>query len=286
MQDIQAQSAANLTNDEVDKLLNFVKDRTGMIFAQRLRPWVLKQVDLVFSQTKETNISQFVSQLISGQKKLEANALFDSLTVNETMFFRDKTYFNFMTDIMFPQIIEQNRISKSIRIWIAAGSSGQEAYSILFLLHSKFPSLYEWDVQVLSTDLSHEVVEKGKKGIYEKHEIERGLSPEQLEKFFNKIDETHWQVKTDYRNKVIFKQSNLVDEFRCTVPMADFISCRNVLIYFNDETKHDIIRRLAERVSKNGFLLLGQVDYINAGPVPEGLKYSTHVTFPYYRNIT
>jgi len=287
MQNTLAQlNSNNLSDTLIKKLLDYIEAKTGMIFAARLKTWVLKQVETIAIASKATDITFFVEELIQDKKPIASSALFESLTVHETMFFRDKTYFNFMKQTMFPQLIEQNSNLKSLKIWVAAGSSGQEAYSILFMLHKEFPQLKNWNLQITSTDLSQQIINKGKEGIYEKHEVKRGLSKEEIEEYFQAINESQWQVKEDLRTKINFKQSNLVEDFKYEIPKADFISCRNVLIYFNDETKYDIIKRLAEKTEKGAYLLLGQVDYINAGPMPKDIEQKTESGFPFYRNIS
>ncbi len=277
-----ADSLPELNFEQSEKLLEFVKAKTGMVFALRLMPWVTKQLFIVFNSARATDLDLFIQELITGRRPKDAQLLFDHLTVNETMFFRDKKYFDFMVQKMFPDIIKNNQLKRSLSVWIAAGSSGQEAYSILFSILENFPLIKGWSIQIYSTDLCTEVVKKSQEGIYEKHEIGRGLDDVRLQKYFNPIDDRYYQVRQEYRNMIKFSPSNLIQDFSGHVPDVDFISCRNVLIYFNDETKADIIKRLAKKVKGNGYFILGQVDYINAKIPPEGFEYKLEGTFPFY----
>ena len=277
---------SELSFEQTDKLLEWVKLKTGMVFASRLMPWVLKQLDQVFQASGAANINLFLQDLIAGKKLLEAQILFDNLTVNETMFFRDKKYFDFIVQKMFPDIIQNNQSTRSLSVWVAAGSSGQEAYSILFAILENFPLVKGWNIQIYSTDLCTEVIKKAKEGKYEKHEISRGLDNALLERYFTPIDDRYFQVKQEYREMIKFSSSNLVQDFSGAVPAVDFISCRNVLIYFNDVTKADIIKRLAKKVKSRGYFILGQVDYINAKTPPDGFEYKWEGTFPYYHRLT
>lgn len=275
-----------LSFEQTERLLEFVKSKTGMVFASRLMPWVMKQLNQIFQASKAPNLDLFLQELYAGRRPMEAQALFDGLTVNETMFFRDKKYFDFMANKMFPDIIKNNQLRRSLSIWVAAGSSGQEAYSILFTLLENFPLIKGWNIQIYSTDLCTEVIKKSQEGKYEKHEVGRGLDDIRLQKYFTPVDDRYHQVKKEYRDMVRFSTSNLVQDFSGAVPDVDFISCRNVLIYFNDTTKADIIRRLAKKAKTKGYLILGQVDYINAKIPPEGFEYKIEGTFPYYHRLT
>ena len=203
MSNIQATTFSideELTISETELLLDYIKSKAGMVFAPRLHSLVKKQFDAIKNLSKAKNNGEFLRALLSGSKELEAQVLFESLTVHETMFFRDSKYFNFMEKFMLPKIIKENQAKKSLSIWIAAGSSGQEIYSILFMILEKFPELNSWTLNLYSTDLSSKIVKKAKDGMYESHEIGRGLPEGFLNKYFTKIDEKFWQVKDIYRN--------------------------------------------------------------------------------------
>lgn len=272
-----------LNVDETETLLSYIQDKTGMIFAPRLHPTVRKQFDKVRKIHNAGNKDAFLKALVAGYRQREAQVLFESLSVHETMFFRDAKYFHFIETFMLPKIIENNRDHRSLTIWIAAGSSGQEIYSILFLIYEKFPELKTWKLNLYSTDLSGQIIDKASKGIYEIHELNRGLTEEQKMRYFKKVNDS-WQIQEEYRSKVIFKVSNLKDNFEAHVPAADFISCRNVLIYFDSETKADIIKRFSQKISPKGFLLLGQVDYINSKPPSVNFEYKMEGGFPFYHS--
>jgi chemotaxis protein methyltransferase CheR len=275
----------DLDLDETEKLLKFIQNKTGMVFNPRLHTVVRKSFNNIKNISKANDKKSFLQAITNGTKKLEAQALFESLTVHETMFFRDAKYFNFLEKVLFPSIIENNKSKRSINIWVAAGSSGQEAYSILMLLFEKFPEIKDWSINIYSTDISQKIIDKADTGIYEEHEIKRGLPDEYKSKYFDKVDESKLQVKQNYRSKIHFKVSNLVEDFSLIVPNIDFISCRNVLIYFDEHTKNDIVKRLSEKVNPDGYLILGQVDYINSKLPSPSFEYRMLEAFPFYRRI-
>ena len=130
-------SEAVLNEQQMEKLLAFVSKETGMEFASRLTDWVNKQFFDVYIAHGGSDSQSFLDGIVTNVRQKERDALFDSLTVNETMFFRDKKYFDFLEKVLVPTLMEKNKDSKKLSIWIAAGSSGQEIYSILFLLLSK-----------------------------------------------------------------------------------------------------------------------------------------------------
>jgi chemotaxis protein methyltransferase CheR len=272
---------STLNTEKRNSLLNFIDKHTGMIFAPRLYNWIDKQVIDVFKESSSPNLNTFIDEILSGKNLIFTQKIIESLTVHETMFFRDKKYFEFIKAELIPKIIENNKFKKQIDIWISAGSSGQEAYSILFTLLEDFPELKNWMKTIYSTDISSKIIEKAKNAIYESHEINRGLEGmPHIKKYFEEQPNNKWQMKSEIRSQIRFKTSNLMETFH-SMPNFDFISCRNVLIYFKDETKKDIVARLAEKVNKGGYLILGQVDYINKDVRPSTMEFKMRDSFPY-----
>lgn len=270
-----------VTDEQYTKLKEMLHKQVGMVFTPRLDAWVKKQVVDVFKASEGIDFDNFITRLINSPGTEEAQKTFESLTVHETMFYRDKKYFKFLREVAFPQLIEQNKAKRELNLWIAAGSSGQEAYSILFTLADEFPEVFNsWTINFYSTDLSHQIVAKADLGIYEIHEMNRGMEDEfKRQRFFAQQCPKTWQVKDNLRKMLTFRQGNLVESF-ATLPNFDFISCRNVLIYFSDNVKADIINRLGKKVNPGGFLLLGQVDLIN-GTVPDACEQKIQDLFPY-----
>ncbi len=282
----QGNNNFELSELQLEKLVTYIAAKTGMVFASRLKSWVIKQFETVFKESGVPSLDVFLMALTNDQLRNESQALFERLTVHETMFYRDAKYFEFLRTTMFPKLIESKKTHKTLSLWVAAGSSGQEAYSILFTIFNNFPELVNWNIKIYSTDISTAIIKKAKEGTYESHEIERGLDEVSLNKFFNKLNEKYYQVKAEYRSKVTFMASNLVENFSHLVPSMDFISCRNVLIYFDQETKMDIVKRLTQKLNPNGFLLLGQVDYINCKLEVKDIKLERQGSFPYFVKTT
>jgi chemotaxis protein methyltransferase CheR len=159
-----------------------------------------------------------------------------------------------------PEIIKARGTRKSIRIWCAAGSTGQEPYSLAMCLKEMGAALSGWRLEILATDLSQEVIEKSKAGIYSQFEVQRGLPIQMLVKYFKQTGEL-WQINADMRAMVQHRQLNLLHDFS-QLGVFDVIFCRNVLIYFDQETKVNIFNRLAKAIEPDGFLVLGAAETV------------------------
>jgi chemotaxis protein methyltransferase CheR len=184
----------------------------------------------------------------------------EAMTTNETFFFRDKVPFDHFRESIMPEIIKARASRKSIRIWCAAGSTGQEPYSLAMCLKEMGAALSGWRLEILATDLSQEVIEKSKAGIYSQFEVQRGLPIQMLVKYFKQTGEL-WQINADIRAMVQHRQLNLLHDFS-QLGVFDVIFCRNVLIYFDQETKVNIFNRLAKAIEPDGFLVLGAAETV------------------------
>jgi chemotaxis protein methyltransferase CheR len=158
------------------------------------------------------------------------------------------------------EIIKARASRRSVRIWCAAGSTGQEPYSLAMCLKEMGAALTGWRVEIIATDLSQEVLEKSKAGIYSQFEVQRGLPIQMLVKYFKPNGET-WQVNPELRAMIQHRQLNLLQDFS-HLGTFDVIFCRNVLIYFDQETKINIFNRLARQVEPDGFLVLGAAETV------------------------
>ena len=182
------------------------------------------------------------------------------MTTNETFFFRDKVPFDHFRDAIMPEILQARAGRKSIRIWCAAGSTGQEPYSLAMCLKEMSAALSGWRLEIIATDLSQEVLEKSKAGIYSQFEVQRGLPIQFLVKYFKQTGE-FWQINADIRAMVQHRQLNLLHDFS-QLGVFDVIFCRNVLIYFDQDTKINIFNRLAKVMEPDGFLVLGAAETV------------------------
>jgi chemotaxis protein methyltransferase CheR len=159
-----------------------------------------------------------------------------------------------------PEMLKARAGRKSIRIWCAAGSTGQEPYSLAMSLKEMGAALAGWRVDIVATDLSQEVLETSKSGIYSQFEVQRGLPIQLLVKYFKQNGEL-WQISPDIRAMIQHRQLNLLHDFS-QLGTFDIIFCRNVLIYFDQDTKINIFGRLARSMEPDGFLVLGAAETV------------------------
>jgi len=204
-------------------------------------------------------ISELVQKMKGGAASLVTQVV-EAMTTNETFFFRDKVPFDHFRDSIMPEILKARAGRKSIRIWCAAGSTGQEPYSLAICLKEMSAALTGWRIEIISTDLSQEVLEKSRAGIYSQFEVQRGLPIQMLVKYFKQTGEL-WQINSDIRAMVQHRQLNLLHDFS-QLGVFDVIFCRNVLIYFDQDTKINIFNRLAKATEPDGFLVLGAAETV------------------------
>jgi chemotaxis protein methyltransferase CheR len=184
----------------------------------------------------------------------------EAMTTNESFFFRDQKPFDQFNDIVLPHMLETRATKRSFRIWSAACSSGQEPYTLAMLLKEHASKLAGWNVEIVATDLSNEILDKAKEGLYSQFEVQRGLPITLLVKYFVQVGD-RWQIDDSLRKMVKFQQLNLLGDLS-SLGRFDVIFCRNVLIYFDTPTKTDVLEGMANILAPDGFLYLGGAETV------------------------
>ncbi|MBI5387503.1 MAG: protein-glutamate O-methyltransferase CheR [Verrucomicrobia bacterium] len=180
----------------------------------------------------------------------------DAMTTNETLFFRDLHPFETLKKTIVPELLQRRAPARTLRIWCGACSTGQEPYSIALLLRDNFPQLFGWRLQLLATDLCRDVLERARTGRYNQLEMNRGLPASMLVKHFAKVSADQWQLREEVRSMVEFQEMNLARAFP-PMPSFDLVFLRNVMIYFDTETKRAILARIRRVLAPDGYLFLG-----------------------------
>jgi chemotaxis protein methyltransferase CheR len=200
-----------------------------------------------------------VSELIARVRIDPANSLADrvveAMTINETSFFRDLHPFECLRKVMIPELVRRRASQRRLRIWSAACSSGQEPYSVAMHFIEHFPELASWDIEILASDLSTEMVERTRAGRYTQLEVNRGIPAPMLLRHFRR-DGLHWQIDDSLRRKVDTRAINLIQPWP-NLGTFDLILLRNVLIYFDAESKRRVLARVASVLRPDGYLILG-----------------------------
>ncbi len=225
---------------------------------------VLDESKAYFVETRLTDLcSKYefssIGELIAVLKKRPyselADDVIDQLMVNETYFFRDNAPFDVFKKKVLPAVIKKNEAEKRLRIWCAAASSGQEPYSVCMILKQDFPMLASWTIDFDATDVSLKMIERCRKGQYSDVELRRGLPPELKKRFFQQQG-TKWQLSQEILSMVRFSQLNLVRPWP-RLPKPDIVFIRNVLIYFDQETKKRIFNDLVRLLGSDGYFFVG-----------------------------
>jgi chemotaxis protein methyltransferase CheR len=195
----------------------------------------------------------------SGAGPLTAEVV-EAMTTNETFFFRDKIPFDHLKEAIIPALLQARAARRSLRIWCAASSTGQEPYSIAMCLKEAGSSLAGWRTEIVATDLSQAVLEKSRAGLFSQFEVQRGLPIQLLVKYFTQVGEL-WQLSSEIRGMVQHRQLNLLQDFS-HLGIFDVIFCRNVLIYFDQDTKAGIFDRISKMLEPDGVLALGAAESV------------------------
>jgi chemotaxis protein methyltransferase CheR len=247
-----------VTPIDYEFLRKLLKERSGLDLSADKQYLVESRLIPLARRAGLPGIAELVAKIKAGSAALTTEVV-EAMTTNETFFFRDKIPFDHLRDTILPALVQARASRRSLRIWCAASSTGQEPYSIAMCV-KEFAGLAGWRVEIVATDLSQEVLEKSKAGIYSQFEVQRGLPIQMLLKYFTQTGEL-WQLKPDIRAMVQHRQFNLLQDFS-HLGTFDVIFCRNVLIYFDQDTKAAIFDRLARMLEADGVLLLGAAESV------------------------
>jgi len=248
-----------VTPPDYEYLRKLLRDHSGLDLSADKQYLIESRLLPLARKAGLAGITDLVQKMKNGSASLVTQVV-EAMTTNETFFFRDKVPFDHFRDSIMPEILQARAGRKSIRIWCAAASTGQEPYSLAMCLKEMSAALAGWRVEILATDLSQEVLEKSKSGIYSQFEVQRGLPIQMLVKYFRQTGE-FWQINADIRAMVQHRQLNLLHDFS-QLGVFDVIFCRNVLIYFDQDTKINIFNRLAKAMEPDGFLVLGAAETV------------------------
>jgi chemotaxis protein methyltransferase CheR len=179
----------------------------------------------------------------------------DAMTNNETWFFRDGDPFEALQTTLMAELLQKRERERKLTIWSAAASSGQEAYSVGMMIRERFPGLLAWNLEILATDISAQILQRAEQGRYSQLEVNRGLPIRLLTKYFEQRG-IEWEISVAVRRMITFRLMNLAEPW-VNIPQTDIMFLRNVMIYFDVETKRKILARAARILAPDGYLFLG-----------------------------
>ena len=246
--------------EDFDLLSNLVKQRSGLVLTKDKAYLLESRLMPIARKRNMKTLDELASAVRMSHEEALMSEITEAMTTNESSFFRDQKPFDYLRQLILPKMMESRASRKVIRIWSAASSSGQEAYSIAMLLCELGAKIADWRIEIFGTDLSAEMVERSRTGIYTQFEVQRGLPITMLVKYFKQVGDK-WQINEKIRQMVTFKEMNLLENFGA-IGSFDVVFCRNVLIYFDQPTKKIVLDAIAKVMPNDGILILGGAETV------------------------
>jgi chemotaxis protein methyltransferase CheR len=249
-----------VTPADYDYLRKLLKERSGLVLAADKQYLVESRLLPVAHRAGIESLAELVVKLKGMNNESLVIEVAEAMTTNESFFFRDKLPFEHFRDTIMPALLAARPSHRRIRIWCAAASTGQEPYSLAMVLREMGAPVAGRQIEIVATEFSTQVLEKAKAGIFSQFEVQRGLPIQLLIKYFDQVGDT-WQINSDVRAMVQFRAFNLLHDFT-HLGVFDLVFCRNVLIYFDHETKARVLDRTARIMEPDGYLVLGAAETV------------------------
>ncbi len=244
---------------DFDLLAGILKHRSGLVLTKEKVYLLESRLMPVARKYGFKNLDEVAGSIRLRRDEALLDAITEAMTTNESLFFRDIKPFEILREKVLPQIMA-GRSNRHIRIWSAACSSGQEPYSMCMMLKEQRHKLDGWRIEIVATDLSREMLEKAKSGLYTQFEVQRGLPINMMVKYFKQTGDK-WQIDASIRSMVSFREFNLLEN-PLTLGKFDIVFCRNVLIYFDPATKSKVLEGMSRLLPHDGVLFLGGAETV------------------------
>jgi chemotaxis protein methyltransferase CheR len=245
--------------EDFDFVAKLLKDRSGLVITRDKAYLLESRLTPVARKRGMKGLDDLVGGLRTAGEDL-LREVTEAMTTNESFFFRDIKPFDQFKNVVLPHMLATRAAKKSFRIWSAASSSGQEAYTLAMVLKEEGAKLAGWKIEIVGTDISTEMLEKAKAGLYSQFEVQRGLPIQLLVKYFKKTAEM-WQIDPAIRGAVQYREYNLLHDLK-PLGQFDVVFCRNVLIYFDQPTKTRVLDNISRVMPDDGFLYLGGAETV------------------------
>ncbi len=250
-----------ITDSEFKRIVVYVKSNFGIDLSQK-RVLVGGRLENYLVRNGYANYDEYMTKVESDPKGEAAVDLVNVLTTNHTYFMRESAHFDYMKRVVLPWAKQKAAREKDLRIWCGASSTGEEPYTLAMVLLDFFGIEHSlWDTRVLATDISTRVLEHASRGIYLKEEI-APLPPNWKRRFFKQISDEEFRVKDELKREVIFRQFNLMNQFPFKRKFH-VVFLRNVMIYFQDDTKYNLIKKIYDYMEPGGYLFIGTTENLN-----------------------
>ncbi|MPL97409.1 Chemotaxis protein methyltransferase 1 [bioreactor metagenome] len=251
-----------ITKEEFRKLADYIKCNYGIQLKEEKQALVTGRLQNVLTEKNFNDFSEYYNYVIQDKTGEAAVTLMNKITTNHTFFMREPEHFYYFRDTVLPNLKDTVR-SRDLRIWSAGCSSGEEPYTLAMLIDEFFGKEKKWwDAKVLATDISNKALEKARKGEYDNSDISP-LPPTWKLNYFKKLDAETSAVTDHIRNEVIYRRFNLMNQVFAFKKKFHVIFCRNVMIYFNDETKWELVNKFYDLTESGGYLFIGHSESLN-----------------------
>ena len=274
-----AETPPLITEEEFQKLADFLYRRTGMVFPETKRYYVERRIADRIVATSSQSFAGYFAHLRS-EVRDEVEHLINAFTVNETYFYREDHQLACLTTDLLKERVAAKEPGDTIRIWSVPCSTGEEPYSIAIWLLENWREVDAYDIEIVGSDIDTRVLEAAAEGMFGKRALMR-LSPELIGRYFHGLDDERWRILDDLRQSVRFSRVNLI-ETKDTRPQGrfDVIFCRNVLIYFDDESRRIAAENLYDNLLPGGFICLGHTESMSRiSPLFEVCRYSGAIVY-------
>lgn len=249
-----------LTDEDFNRLVAYMKKNYG-INLDKKRILIEGRLSNMVTQRGFKSFKEFIDFAFADKTGNETMQLVNKLTTNHTFFMREPEHFEFLKSTIMPQMEKENAATRTLNFWCAASSTGQEPYTLVMTIDDYFGTKASaWNVKLLATDLDTEVLKTAQAGIYT-IDMLKDVPKQWMAKYFTKLPDGRYQVIDRLRKQITYKQFNLMDRIVAPRPY-DFISCRNVMIYFEQETKNALIERFYDVTRENGYLYIGHAESV------------------------
>jgi len=244
-----------MTQQDFETVRRLLLERSAIVLEPGKEYLVESRLDSLVRELKLNSLEELIARLRTGPDNGLHRQIVEAMVTTESSFFRDHVPFEALRKTIMPDLIEHRRGERSLNIWCAASSTGQEPYSVALLLREHFPELITWKISLMASDISRAALARASEGLYNQIEVNRGLPATLLVKYFEQHG-THWQLKASIRSMVAFQEINLAQHWPA-LPRMDLILIRNVMIYFDVDAKKTILRKVSNLLKPDGYLLLG-----------------------------
>ncbi|PAU80962.1 chemotaxis protein [Halovibrio salipaludis] len=255
--------SSEISQEDYRAFKEFLQDASGILLGDNKQYLVKSRLRRIMAENRFNSLGELVQRLRKQPRSELRETVIDAMTTNETLWFRDTHPFRILEERLLGEMAAENT-SQPLRIWSAACSTGQEPYSIAMVIDEyrrRNPGRLRRPVEIIATDVSKPVVDAAKDGIYELLALGRGLSADRQKQYFTQLPSGSWQVRKEIRDMVTFREHNLLERFSSS--RFDIVFCRNVLIYFSSDLKHDILVRTHGILKRGGYLILGASESLN-----------------------